>query len=143
LTRSQDSGPVKAPTIITRIAPEIYRVEIQGHAHIVHVAGAPGDRWLHWNGQVFHRPFEERESPRSRRGGGVEAHQSLSAPMPATVRTVVATPGMAVKRGDVLLVLEAMKMELPIAAMSDGVVRSVGCTEGELVQPGTVLVELE
>ena len=131
------------PPVVTRIAPEIYRVEIEGRSHLVYVAGAPDDRWLHWNGQVFHRPFEERERLRDRRASSVEMHQSLSAPMPATVRKVAATPGMAVKKGDVLLVLEAMKMELPIAAMSDGVVRSVSCREGELVQPGTVLVELE
>jgi urea carboxylase len=39
--------------------------------------------------------------------------------------------------------LEAMKMELPIAAPRDGRVRSVACTPGELVQPGVPLVDLE
>jgi 3-methylcrotonyl-CoA carboxylase alpha subunit len=43
----------------------------------------------------------------------------------------------------VLIVLEAMKMELPIRTAAEGVVRAVSCREGELVQPGTVLVELE
>jgi len=41
----------------------------------------------------------------------------------------------------VLIVLEAMKMELPLRAPHDGVIAAVDCREGELVQPGKVLVE--
>ena len=41
------------------------------------------------------------------------------------------------------MVLEAMKMELPIRAPRDGVVKSVGCRVGDLVQPGATLLELE
>ena len=52
-------------------------------------------------------------------------------------------PGAAVKKGDTLIVLEAMKMELPIRAPADGTVARVTCTEGQLVQPGVPLVELE
>jgi biotin carboxyl carrier protein len=48
-----------------------------------------------------------------------------------------------VKKGDTLLVLEAMKMELPVRAPGDGTVTAVSCREGELVQAGVVLVELE
>jgi biotin carboxyl carrier protein len=51
--------------------------------------------------------------------------------------------GSHVRKGDTLLILEAMKMELPIRATADGVVRSVECEPGQLVQPGTVLIELE
>ena len=47
------------------------------------------------------------------------------------------------KTGDTLLILEAMKMELPIRAPADGVVRVGALQEGELVQPDIVLVELE
>ena len=48
----------------------------------------------------------------------------------------------AVRRGDVLVMLEAMKMELPLRAPHDGVVRAVRCAPGDLVQPGAPLVEL-
>ena len=44
---------------------------------------------------------------------------------------------------DVLIALEAMKMELPIRAPRDGVVKAVHCQPGELVQPGQVLLDLE
>jgi biotin carboxyl carrier protein len=67
----------------------------------------------------------------------------MSAPMPATVVKVLVTPGAAVSKGETVVMLEAMKMELPIKAARDGVVRAVRCQPGELVQPGLPLVELE
>jgi biotin carboxyl carrier protein len=62
--------------------------------------------------------------------------------MPATVLRILARPGAAVRKGDTLIVLEAMKMELPLRAPQDGTVHAVRCQEGELVQPGRVLVDL-
>ena len=52
-------------------------------------------------------------------------------------------PGTRVQHGDVLLVLEAMKMELPVRAPGDGTVAAVKCRPGELVQAGQELIELE
>jgi biotin carboxyl carrier protein len=69
--------------------------------------------------------------------------EGLAAPMPATVVRVVAGPGTRVSAGDALVVLEAMKMELAIRAPRDGVVTAVHCREGDLVQPGVVLVDME
>jgi biotin carboxyl carrier protein len=62
--------------------------------------------------------------------------------MPATVLKVLVQPGAKVKKGDVVLILEAMKMELPLRAAGDATVTAVHCREGELVQPDVVLVEL-
>jgi 3-methylcrotonyl-CoA carboxylase alpha subunit len=62
--------------------------------------------------------------------------------MPATVMKVLVTPGGVVRKGDTMVVLEAMKMELPIRAPGDGTVLAVNCREGELVQPDATLVEL-
>jgi biotin carboxyl carrier protein len=67
---------------------------------------------------------------------------SLTAPMPATVVHVKVKAGDTVKRGDVLIVLEAMKMELPVRAPADGRVAAVHCEAGELVQPETSLIEI-
>jgi 3-methylcrotonyl-CoA carboxylase alpha subunit len=63
--------------------------------------------------------------------------------MPATVRRVAVRPDDIVKPGDALVILEAMKMELPIRTTVAGVVRAVNCREGELVQPGVALVEID
>ena len=68
---------------------------------------------------------------------------ALCAPMPATVSAVPAQPGAIVEAGDVLLRLEAMKMELAIRAPAAGRVATVHCRAGDLVQPGRPLVTLE
>jgi 3-methylcrotonyl-CoA carboxylase alpha subunit len=67
----------------------------------------------------------------------------LRPPMPATVVRVIVEAGATVAEGDTLIVLEAMKMELPIRAPRAGVVTVVHCREGELVQPTQVLADLE
>jgi 3-methylcrotonyl-CoA carboxylase alpha subunit len=120
----------------------MYRVEQDGRAEIVYVAGPPGDRWVFWDGRVFHRPFSDASSRRPTHPDA-EARQLLEAPMPATVLKVHAEPGATVRKGDTLVILEAMKMELPIRAAADATVVAVRCREGDLVQPGTVLIELE
>jgi 3-methylcrotonyl-CoA carboxylase alpha subunit len=61
--------------------------------------------------------------------------------MPATVLRIQTAPGAVVKKGDTLIVLEAMKMEMPLRAPQDGTVAAVHCTEGQLVQPEVTLVE--
>jgi 3-methylcrotonyl-CoA carboxylase alpha subunit len=53
------------------------------------------------------------------------------------------SPGDRVERGATLIVLEAMKMELPVKAGSAAIVASINCREGELVQPGAALIELD
>ena len=62
--------------------------------------------------------------------------------MPSTVRQIRVAVGDAVVRGDTLIVLEAMKMELPVRANADGTVSAVHCSEGDLVQPGRPLIDL-
>ena len=96
-------------------------------------------RWVFLDGEVFR--FDVDTAATRRRGGA--HHGPLSAPMPATVIRIVAQPGATVKRGDTLMILEAMKMELPIRANADGTVTGVHCREGELVQPGTTLIEID
>jgi len=64
---------------------------------------------------------------------------SMRAPMPGLVKLVRATQGDAVKKGQPLLILEAMKMEHTIAALHDGVIAEIAA-EGEQVMDGTVLV---
>ena len=132
-----------------RLGDQEYRVETQPGRVLVNgvetvpepraLVAADGDtRWVFVDGEVF--AFEVQRS-RTRRAA---AHQgTLSAPMPATVRKINVQPGGAVKKGDTLLVLEAMKMELPVRAPADGIIKTVTCAEGDLVQPGVVLVELE
>lgn len=66
--------------------------------------------------------------------------QVLRSPMPGLVVNVFAQPGAAVRKGEVLLVLEAMKMENAIKAPSDAVVGEVLCEPGQSVEKGSALV---
>ena len=67
---------------------------------------------------------------------------AVNAPLPGTILKVKATQGSAVKKGDLLCVLEAMKMENEILAPADGTVTAVYAKEGTSVNTGDVLFEL-
>jgi biotin carboxyl carrier protein len=96
-------------------------------------------RWVFVDGEVF-----ELEAQRTgRRRTAAEARGALSAPMPATVVRVDTAAGDRVRKGDALIILEAMKMELPVRAPADGIVVAVHCKPGDLVKAGAPLVELE
>ena len=109
-------------------------------ATIAWVAAAGDTRWVFLNGNVYELAVHLESRRRRRAASG---HTSLSAPMPATVVRVEVSPGGHVRRGDTLVILEAMKMELPIRADTDGIVTSVSCKAGDLVQPGAPLVEID
>ena len=96
--------------------------------------------WAHAGGHVF---VVDPPEPGGRRSAAAADHDALSAPMPATVVRVNVSAGDAVADGDIVVLLEAMKMELPIRAPRAGVVKRVNCRAGELVQPGVPLVDLE
>jgi len=74
---------------------------------------------------------------------GTEQGGDLRAPMPGRVRRVAAAAGEQVTKGQVLLVLEAMKMEHAIRAPRDGAVRAVHVREGDLVEAGVELAEIQ
>ena len=123
-----------------QITPEGTIVDGSPTAMPAHVyAVADGDRRLVFlNGDVF-----EFEIARQGRRRSAAHASSLTAPMPATVTRINVAAGDMVKKGDTLVVLEAMKMELPVRAPADGVVDTVRCKVGELVQPGIPLVTLK
>ena len=126
------------------------RGEIRAGEHAVWVAVHGSERWVFIDGNVYILELATAPVSLDTRQAGPgqrskkRAHRegALTAPMPATVVKVTVAPGDQVKAGDVLIILEAMKMELPVRATADGVVRSVRCREGELVQPGEELVDL-
>ena len=65
--------------------------------------------------------------------------EKITAPMPGTILAVNVANGSAVKKGDVLMILEAMKMDNEIMAPCDGAVTSVAVTKGASVESGTLL----
>ena len=133
---SQWMAGVNGPSVaVTQIASGTYRVEHEGRNEMVYVAGSVTDRWIFWNGQVFRA-----DGRAGKRDQGQPT--TLTAPMPARVIRILVQAGSAVTKGETLVVLEAMKMELPIRAPANGRVAAVHCREGELVQADAVLLEL-
>ena len=127
-----------------RVGEGVYRVEHDNRQEIVYVAGTPGDQWAFWNGHVFGGAAPAAATASSgARSGGAPVVQFLTAPMPATVIKVLVTPGTKVRTGETVLLLEAMKMELPLRAQADATVTAVHCRQGDLVQPDVPLVEFE
>lgn len=69
--------------------------------------------------------------------------EAIKAPMPGTILSVKVNPGAAVKKGDTLLILEAMKMENEISAPRDGVVSEIFVAKGASVSTGDVLLAIK
>ena len=69
--------------------------------------------------------------------------EAIASPMPGTILDVKVNVGDSVKKGQVLLILEAMKMENEIMAGTDGVITSIGVTKGASVQTGDALCTIK
>jgi 3-methylcrotonyl-CoA carboxylase alpha subunit len=120
-------------------------VRVEGLAHpMTGTAIVSGDQvWVTVAGEVFLFSVTHGTPRASDKNKDTRDQDAFTPPMPATVVRILVKPGDAVEEGDVLIALEAMKMELPIRAPRKGVVKAVHCRESELVQPGHVLLELE
>lgn len=87
-------------------------------------------------------PASTAQSAVAKSAGGQGATK-VNAPMPGKILSVKTSAGQAVKKGDVLMILEAMKMENEVVAPSDGTVASIDVTEGSSVEAGAVLATLD
>lgn len=98
-------------------------------------------RWVTVNGQTFVLT----KSSGARRSGhsGQHAAGELTAAMPGQVRAVNVREGEIVTKGQTLMVLEAMKMEIRIHAPQDGVVKKLFVKQGETVEREQVLIDIQ
>ncbi len=113
---------------------------LDGRKVETHVSADGKRRWVSFGGQTW---MLEKTSGVARGAGGGSASGRLLAPMPGQVRAVNVSVGDAVKKGDTLLVLEAMKMEIRIQAPMDGVVGRLVVSEGQTVEREELLVEVD
>ena len=81
-------------------------------------------------------------APKAAAPAGAQGAVKVNAPIPGKILKVNVNAGAAVKKGDVLLVLEAMKMENEICAPQDGTVATVECAAGDSVESGALLATL-
>ncbi|MCK6583416.1 MAG: biotin/lipoyl-binding protein [Anaerolineales bacterium] len=111
---------------------------IDGKRLTAYVSSDGAKRWVTVNG----RTFVLTKSSGARKSGGGQHHAAgeLTAPMPGQIRAVNVREGDAVTKGQTLMILEAMKMEIRIQAPMDGVVKSLAVKQGQTVEREQILV---
>ena len=116
-----------------------WRLVVEGQRLTAYAAAQGNLRYVNLDGQEFTLAVPEARAPRRPAAGGGD----LTAQMPGQVVEVLVAPGQAVTRGQTLVILEAMKMEIRAAAPADGVVRQVRVRAGDVVERGQLLAEIE
>lgn len=109
-----------------------YRVTVNGTVYEVELEELTGSV-----------PVSAPAAPAAAPAPAASAGEQICAPMPGNILAVNVTAGQAVKKGDVLMILEAMKMENEIMCPRDGVVASVNTSKGASVESGTLLCVLQ
>ena len=127
---------------VTRVSEGVLELELDGGRRRVHVAHDGDKRFVALGGDVFELQRVEKRAPRKGRAQGEADGGSLSAAMPGQIVSVAVRVGEAVTKGQTLIVLEAMKMELHVVAPSAGQVQRVLVTQGQVVERGQQLIEL-
>lgn len=115
-----------------------YRITVNGTTYDVAVEETGASA----SAPVAAAPKAEAPAPAAPAATGSAGSVVVSAPMPGKILSVKTEVGASVKKGDVLIVLEAMKMENEIVAPEDGTVASVNTQAGSQVESGDTLVTL-
>ena len=135
-----DIGGKTAVVEIIRINEGQLELLIDGQRVTAYISSAGEKRWVTINGQTV---VLTKSSGAKLRGVGHDQTSELAAPMPGQVRSVNVSEGDKVKKGQTLLVLEAMKMEFRIQASRDGVIKKLYVSQGQTVEREQILVEIE
>ncbi|MCW2838519.1 MAG: acetyl/propionyl-CoA carboxylase subunit alpha [Aeromicrobium sp.] len=142
VTVSYSAGPVQHDlddVTVVSAAPHRVVLDVAGVTEAYDVVRGPG--WVDVDGP--HGSADLVPVPRFVDPAETVAAGSLLAPMPASVVSVAVTDGQQVSKGDVVVVLEAMKMQHTIAAPTDGTVTGLSVTAGAQVESGAVLAVIE
>ena len=116
-------------------------LEFQGRTVRVPAMRAQGKLWFHWQGE--NHVVDVAGGARRAGEGKGKAHPGvIAAPMPGKVTKVAIAKHDKVKKGQPLVVMEAMKMEYTLEADRDGFVQEIGAGVGQQVALGTVLVRI-
>ncbi|MBI5352370.1 MAG: biotin/lipoyl-binding protein [Chloroflexi bacterium] len=112
---------------------------IDGKKVTAYVSSDMAKRWVTIDGQtmMLTKTSGAKKGVRHDHAGG------LIAPMPGQVRSVSVSAGDVVKKGQTLMTMEAMKMEIRIQALKDGKVKTVHAAQGQTVEREQILIEME
>lgn len=133
-------GDARYDVIVNRAASGEIVFTVDGQAQRVLVANDGQWRYVAFDANVF--MLEKTDASKKLRRNLGAGENTLTAAMHGQVIKVLIGEGDTVVRGQPLVLLEAMKMELRIAAPHDGHVVKLLCNEGQVVERGQVLVEL-
>ena len=117
-------------------------LHIDGQRHAVFIATRGDEVFVHLDGEA-HALRYQHPLQRFATSGAGSAEDSVRAPMPGSLVSLPVAAGDAVQRGQVLLVMESMKMETTITAPRDGVVQAVHYAVGQSFDRDALLLELE
>lgn len=92
--------------------------------------------WIQWHGRIYGVPLENKK----RRSSSSGEEKDLVAPFSCKVLKIFVQAGQTVKKGDPVVVVEAMKMEYSYTAPKDGTIETISVKEGEIVSGGTHFV---
>jgi acetyl/propionyl-CoA carboxylase alpha subunit len=113
---------------------------IDGKHVTAYVSSDGAKRWVTVDGQTS---VLTKSTEGARKSSGHDHASELAAPMPGVVRSVNVSEGESVSKGQTLLVLEAMKMEIRIQAPRDGIIQKLTVRQGQTVEREQVLIEIE
>lgn len=122
-----------------------YNIVVNGNAYEVQVEelGVSGESVARPQSQVASQPATKKvATPKKVASASAVGSGIVLAPMPGTISKVNVSEGQSVSKGDILLILEAMKMENEILAPSDGTVKEVKASKGSSVNSGDLLVTI-
>jgi len=119
-------------------------LSINGSQVAAYLARVGKETQVFINGELYSiLDLGEADKNPQRRGGPHDQLQKITPPMPAVVIRLLVALGDAVKKGQPLIVLSAMKMEATLYAPYAGTVKKINAAAGEQVMPGLILVEIE
>jgi len=136
-------GDREIPFNSSRISLNSFSIIFDGESHVVYVAESDGALFVHIDGHVIR--LDKSNGGRNNFSGGGDVfgvRDEVSTPMPGKIVKILVNEGDRVTIKQALVIVESMKMENKIVSPTDGEVKSIHFSDGDLVQPGQPIIKL-
>jgi acetyl/propionyl-CoA carboxylase alpha subunit len=128
------------PVEVLDVQPGQVSLLLDGRPVTFYWATEAGKRWISLQGCVY--TLEKPSSQTTTRRGEILSEESVRAPMPSQVRSISVQPGDIISKGQTLMILEAMKMEIRVQAPRPGRIKRLLVEEGQTVDRNEKLAEI-